>query len=120
MDKTYWIKFKLEIYVEKKTKKQIFFLLLLNEYIKGIPVFLFIVNEPIGKHQGAGMFVNQIAFQSPNMNAYSEKHANCNQSKSDNDRMSLHQEREKKTTEKTLLKKKLKWLLKTEKEHYSL
>lgn len=54
------------------------------------------------------------------MNAYSEKHANCNQSKSDNDRMSLHQEREKKTTEKTLLKKKLKWLLKTEKEHYSL
>ena len=72
MDKTYWIKFKLEIYVEKKTKKQIFFLLLLNEYIKGIPVFLFIVNEPIGKHQGAGMFVNQIVFQSPNMNAYSE------------------------------------------------
>ena len=56
---------------------EIFSPLLLNQYIRGIPVFLFIVNEPIDKHQDTGMFVSQIVFQIPNMNTYGEKHTNC-------------------------------------------
>ena len=61
----------------KNKNKQIFCPILLNDYIRGIPLFLFIVKEPIDKHQDDKCFVNQIVFQNPNMNAYSQKYTSC-------------------------------------------
>ena len=57
------IKFKFENYMEKKQiQNQILCPLLLNEYTRGILVFLFIVNEPIDKLQDVEMFCKSDCF----------------------------------------------------------
>ena len=86
-----------ENHVDKKQiQKDILCPLLLDKYIRGIFVFLFIANEPIDKYQDLEMFWLSDCFSKSNMNDYSQKHTNCHfgwrqklwvQLKSTNERM---------------------------------